>query len=292
ARQLPDRPPRGARGGPGGQHPGRLPREVRASRAAAAGVGGCRHRRRRRPGLRRRPHLRSEGAHLRGPGADRRRAVDHRRRLRHLDDLLDGRRRSRAVRPAARADRPRGRGGPLVAHRRRPAGRRPRGPGDGAVPLGGDAGRGPRHGRHRHPAARRRPGHRRRRRAGLPDVPRGHPDQPDPLLHLDRRVPRRRGRRRPRLRGARPAGGPLPARAGHPGLRRLPRHPAHLLVRDAAQGRLQLLPRDDRPRGGRLGALRRPDHGAVPAHDLRPDRCAHRSGGRARPRHHRKDPTV
>ena len=31
-----------------------------------------------------------EGSHLRGPGGDRRPPVHRRRRLRHLDDLLDG----------------------------------------------------------------------------------------------------------------------------------------------------------------------------------------------------------
>ena len=42
------------------------------------------------PGLRRGAHLRSARPDLRGPGDDRRRAVDRRRRLRDLDDLLDG----------------------------------------------------------------------------------------------------------------------------------------------------------------------------------------------------------
>ena len=53
---------------------------------------------------------------------------------------------------------------PLVAGHRRHAGRGSRGPGDGPVPLGGDPGRGPRHGRHHQSAARSRPRSRRRGR--------------------------------------------------------------------------------------------------------------------------------
>ena len=41
-------------------------------------------------GVRRRAHVRPARADVRGAGADRRHAVDHRRRVRHLDDLLDG----------------------------------------------------------------------------------------------------------------------------------------------------------------------------------------------------------
>ena len=71
------------------------------------------------------------------------------------------------------------------------------------------------------PADRRRarPGGRDRPR--LPDLPRRAEDQPDPVLHLDRRVLDHRRRRGARVRGARPAGGPLPARPLQPGLRRL-----------------------------------------------------------------------
>ena len=44
----------------------------------------------RQPRVRRRPDLRPPRPHVRGPGADRRHAVDHRGRLRDVDDLLDG----------------------------------------------------------------------------------------------------------------------------------------------------------------------------------------------------------
>ena len=68
--------------------------------------------------------------------------------------------------------------------------------------------------------------------------------QPRPLLLGHRRAADLRGRRDPRLRRARPAGGRDPARPQHARLRREHRRPAGLLVRRAAQGRLQLLPAD------------------------------------------------
>ena len=92
----------------------------------------------------------SAAAHVRDPGADRRHAVDRRRRLRHLDDLLDGdgrdAHRRRAARPrrrgrralvvagrgrrsspsAARAWRPRCSSGPRPARRPAATCRRPR----------------------------------------------------------------------------------------------------------------------------------------------------------------------
>ena len=74
-----------------------------------------------------------------------------------------------------------------------------------------------------HAAARRRPGPGGRDRPRLPDLPRRPQDQPDPVLHLDRRVPDHRRRRGARVRGARPAGGRLPARPQQPGLRRVRR---------------------------------------------------------------------
>ena len=65
------------------------------------------------------------------------------------------------------------------------------------------------------------------------------------------------------LRGPRPAGGRRPARAEHPRLRRLGRGATGQLVRHAAQGRLQLQPRDHLARGRRVALLRHPRDGAV-----------------------------
>ena len=57
--------------------------------------------------------------------------------------------------------------------------------------------------------------------ARLPDLPRRAEDQPDPLLHLDRRLLDHRRRRRPRVRGSRSSGSAIPARLEQSGLRRL-----------------------------------------------------------------------
>ena len=176
------------------------------------------------PRLRGAADLRSPRADLRGAGGDRRHAVDPGGRLRDLDDLLDGARSARSRRRAARAHRRRGRGWPLVAGRRRGARRRPRGPRDGAVPLGGHADRDRRHDS-TIPAwqpltgAAAGPGH--GRGARLPALPRRRPDRPHPVLHLDRRLPHHHRRRRPRLRRPRPAGGRHPAWPEQPRVGRL-----------------------------------------------------------------------
>ena len=80
-------------------------------------------------------------------------------------------------------------------------------------------------------------------------LPRRDLDQPEHVLHLDRRLPDPGRRRRPGVRRPRPPGGRRPARPAQPGVRRL-RHdrPDHL-VRHPAQGHLQLLPADHRARG-------------------------------------------
>mgnify|MGYP003694490375 CR=1 FL=1 len=44
------------------------------------------------------PDLRAQGPHVRGPGADRWLALDHCGRIRHLDDLLDGKGGAHALR--------------------------------------------------------------------------------------------------------------------------------------------------------------------------------------------------
>ena len=113
--------------------------------------------------------VRAARPQLRGPGGDRRHAVDRRRRLRHLDDLLDG----RAPRARCRGElRGPGRRAPPTATavaargRRHPRGR-PRGPGDRAVPVGRHGGGDRR--RRRPPVAggRRRSGIARRRALGI-----------------------------------------------------------------------------------------------------------------------------
>ena len=56
----------------------------------------------------------------------------------------------------------------------------------------------------------------------------------------------------------------VPARPEQPGLRRLPRDPADLVVRHAAQGCLQLLPRHHQARSCSVAALRHPDPDDLP----------------------------
>ena len=143
----------------------------------------------------------------------------------------------------------------------------PRGARDRTLPLGRHPGRhADRCGRRADlgAAARRRAGAGHGRAAGLPDVPRRRPHQPDPVLHVDRRLPDLRRGRRPVLRHPRPPGGRVPPRPGQPGLRRLGHDPARHLVRHPAQGRLQLLAGDHQARGARVGALRRADADALP----------------------------
>ena len=86
-------------------------------------LGGRRPRGGREPRVRRCADLRPTRADLRGAGADRRRPVDRRGRLRDLDDLLDGQGRARPERRAARPDRRGGRGQPLVARASSPCSR-------------------------------------------------------------------------------------------------------------------------------------------------------------------------
>ena len=100
--------------------PDRLPGEVGPTPPAAAHLGRRRGRGRGEPGVRRAAHLRPARPDLRGAGGHRRHALDHRGRLRDLDDLLDGARGPRSRRRAARPDRPR--------RRRRAAGRWPSSP--------------------------------------------------------------------------------------------------------------------------------------------------------------------
>ncbi|CAA9211981.1 MAG: Ferrous iron transport permease EfeU, partial [uncultured Actinomycetospora sp.] len=279
AGQRPDRPARGPRGVAGGQHPRRLPGAHRPPPRAGEGVAGRRAGGRGQRGRHARPDAHAAGADLRGPGTARRLAVDHRGRLRHLDDLLDAPRRPDDRRRAAGRPRACDRHG-LGGRRRDGRARRgPRGARDRGVLRRGRAGRG---GDHR-PADRLPAGHRRGDRAGVPRLPRRDHAEPRQVLHGHRRAAGVRGRRDPRLRRARPAGGPVPARSGHPRLRRQRRRPRGLLVRRAAQGHLQLLPADHRPRGRRVGALRgrRPD--ALPAPGV-----AQRA--RARPGRHRRRP--
>ena len=73
-------------------------------------------------------------------------------------------------------------------------------------------------------AARRRARAGDRRRARLPALPRRDPDQPDQVLHLDRRLPDPGRGRRPVVRHPRPPGGQLPARPQQHRLRRLRHH--------------------------------------------------------------------
>ena len=117
-------------------------------------------------------------------------------------------------------------------------------------------------------AGRRRPRHRDGRRPGLPALPRRDLDQPEHVLHLDRRLPDPGRRRRAVVRRPRPPGGRRPARAQHPGVGRLGHDRPDHLVRHPAQGHLQLLAGHDRPRGDRLGPLRRA--GDVPLRPRRP----------------------
>ena len=106
---------------------------------------------------------------------------------------------------------------------------RPRGARDLAVPLGRGAGVDSRI----TPIVGCGSRHRDRRRARLPALPPRSDHQPGPLLHLDRRGPDHRRRRRPRVRRARPAGGARPARAEQPRVRRVRRDSAGQLVRHA-----------------------------------------------------------
>ena len=79
-------------------------------------------------------------------------------------------------------------------------------------------------------------------------------DQPDPVLHLDRRLPDRRRGRRARLRRPRPAGGRRPAGPEHPGLRRLAARPARpRWYGTLLKGVVQLLPRHHLARGRSSG---------------------------------------
>ena len=73
------------------------------SRPARPHLGRRRDRGRGLAGLRRAAHLRAARPELRGAGDHRRRAVDRRGRLRHLDGDVDGPLRPRPVRRAARA---------------------------------------------------------------------------------------------------------------------------------------------------------------------------------------------
>ena len=117
----------------------------------------------------------------------------------------------------------------------------------------------------------RHPRHTGRGRAGLLDLPRCPEDQLEPVLHLDRRLPDRHRRRRAGVQGARPAGGSIPARLEQPGLRCLRDHPANLVVRNALEGRVQLLTGNHGSRGGRLAPLLRPNDDDLPL----PDATAH-----------------
>ena len=220
-------------------------------------LGRRRDRRRGLAGVRRAAHLRAARAELRGAGDHRRRAVDRRGRVRHLDGDVDG---PLGPQPVRRPQGPRGRG--RRGRRREPgpggdAGRRPRGSRDRAVPVGRDPGR-RRHGRlDGRPAPRRRPRPGHRRRARLPVLQGRGEDQPRQVLHLDRRDPDPGRRGRARLRPARPAGGPGAARPRPPRLRREQRDRAGLVDRHDPQGHLQLLPGHHLAAGRRLGALRR-----------------------------------
>ena len=167
-RQLPDRPARRPRGHAGGQHPRRVPGEVRPPGPAAAGLG------RRRPAavalsvaLRLRCSPTSTDAAAGSEHQELFEAITSvaRRRLRHLDDLLDAPGRPHASPASCAASSSEALGRRLARRRRHglPRGG-PRGPGDRAALLRG------RPGRDRRPAARcsasaRR--HRHRRRARL-----------------------------------------------------------------------------------------------------------------------------
>ena len=258
-RKLSDRPARRARSRPRGRDPGRLPGEVGSSRAAAARLGWCRVR---GAGLARSrccAHLRAEGPELRGARGDRWHVVDRRRRVRDVDDLLDG---THLAEPERRARRSCRHGDRSRWMEPRPARRtrsRPRGLGDRAVLVGGGQGD-----RVIHATAGRRSARPRNRdRARRADLSRRCPARPRQVLPLDRPSSGVRRRRRAVLRHPRPAGGRHPARPGQPGLRRhLGDRPGHR-ARDAHQGHLQHLAVDDRARGRRLRRLPRAHDGAV-----------------------------
>ena len=276
AGELPDRPARGARGGARRRHPRRLPRQDRPPRRGAPHLDRRRRGHRRVDRLRGAPHLRAAGPLVRGAGGDRRDPVARRRRLRDLDDLLDV---PPGSSPEGRARGPgrRRRGQRGQPHRRRPPRRRSRGARDRAVPLGRhqgdrrDLGAAPR-------SVAGPGGVRRARRARLPG--RAAP-RPAEVLHLDRRVPRGRGRRRRVLRHPRPPGGRHPARARQPGLRRVRRGPARLLVRHDPEGHRELHAQHDLAAARVLVRLPGPGHDAVRPRRASPVRTElGRHGGR------------
>ena len=95
-------------------------------------------------------------------------------------------------------------------------------------------------------------------RPGLPAPP-GSPESQSPeVLYLERGGPDRHRRRCPGLGGPRFPGGRHPPRPPHPGVRRLGRRPAVVVVRHPAQGDTELLPRHHLVRSRRLAALRSP----------------------------------
>jgi hypothetical protein len=79
-------------------------------------------------------------------------------------------------------------------------------------------------------------------RPGLPAPPGSPEGQSREVLYLERGGPDRDRRRCPGLRGPRFPGSRHPPRPAHPGLRRLSRRPAVVLVRHAAEGNTELLP--------------------------------------------------